>query len=96
LLCRYGGEEFRILLPNTNLADACAIAERARVNIENSASAAIRDVQVRRITSSLGVATLADGAASLQALIDQADQALYASKEAGRNRVTVWANHPAT
>lgn len=91
MLCRYGGEEFCILLPNTSLADACVIAERARVTIENEASAGIRSVQVRKITSSFGVATLTDGAHSLQELIDQADQALYASKEAGRNRVTVWA-----
>lgn len=91
MLCRYGGEEFCILLPNTTLADACVIAERARSTIENGASAGVRTVQVRTITSSFGVATLTAGATSLQVLIDQADQALYTSKEAGRNRVTVWA-----
>jgi diguanylate cyclase (GGDEF)-like protein/PAS domain S-box-containing protein len=96
LLCRYGGEEFCILLPNTSLADACAVAERARSAIETKASDGIRDVKVRKITSSFGVACLSDGAAGLQELIDQADQALYASKEAGRNRVTVWTRetHP--
>ena len=92
LLCRYGGEEFCILLPNTTLADACVIAERARSTIESGASAGVRSVQVRKITSSFGVATLTDGAPGLQALIDQADQALYVSKEAGRNRVTVWSS----
>ena len=66
------------------------MAERARATIEGEASGGIRSVQVRRITSSFGVATLTDGALTLQALIDQADQALYASKDAGRNRVTVW------
>lgn len=91
LLCRYGGEEFCILLPDTSLADACAIAERARASIEDDANSGIRNVQVRKITSSFGVATFTDGANSLQELIDQADQALYASKEGGRNRVTVWA-----
>ncbi len=90
MLCRYGGEEFCILLPNTGLAEACAIAERARATIESSASAGIRSVQVRKITSSFGVASLTDGALAVQELIDQADQALYASKEAGRNRVSVW------
>lgn len=90
MLCRYGGEEFCILLPNTTLEDACAIAERARVTIENGASAGVRSVQVRKITSSFGVATLAAGAGSLQVLIDQADQALYVSKSAGRNCATVW------
>jgi diguanylate cyclase (GGDEF)-like protein/PAS domain S-box-containing protein len=91
MLCRYGGEEFCILLPNTTLADACVIAERARSTIESGASAGVRSVQIRKITSSFGVATLTAGAASLQVLIDQADQALYVSKESGRNRVTVWA-----
>jgi diguanylate cyclase (GGDEF)-like protein len=91
LLCRYGGEEFCILLPNTDLNEACLIAERAREAIETGASAAIRDVKVRKITSSFGVASLAEGAANLQELVDQADQALYDSKEHGRNRVTVWA-----
>lgn len=90
VLCRYGGEEFCILLPNTTLADACEIAERARANIEHGASAGVRSVEVRKITSSFGVATLTAGASSLQVLIDQADQALYASKSAGRNCVTVW------
>jgi diguanylate cyclase (GGDEF)-like protein/PAS domain S-box-containing protein len=96
MLCRYGGEEFCILLPNTGIADACMIAERARSTIENGASTAIRSVQVRKITSSFGVSSLTDGALGIQELIDQADQALYASKEAGRNRVTVWTrNHSA-
>ena len=90
VLCRYGGEEFCILLPNTTLADACAIAERARSTIETGASSAIRDMQVKKITSSFGVASLTDGALGIQELIDQADQALYASKEGGRNQVTVW------
>jgi diguanylate cyclase (GGDEF)-like protein/PAS domain S-box-containing protein len=91
MLCRYGGEEFCILLPNTTLADACHVAERARATIESGASDGVRSVKVRKITSSFGVATLTAGASSLQVLIDQADQALYVSKEAGRNRVTVWA-----
>ena len=90
LLCRYGGEEFCILLPDTGLEEACAIAERARATIEQGASAGVRSVQVRKITSSFGVAVLADSAQTVQELIDQADQALYDSKEAGRNRVTAW------
>ena len=97
LLCRYGGEEFCMLLPNTSIADAYAVAERARSSIESKASDGIRDVKVRKITSSFGVASLSDGAATLQELIDQADQALYASKEGGRNRVTIWTrDHHAT
>ncbi len=93
LLCRYGGEEFCIVLPDTGLEEARAIAERARATIESTASAGVRSVQVRKITSSFGVATLTDGAQTVQELIDQADQSLYVSKEAGRNRVTIWTRH---
>lgn len=96
MLCRYGGEEFCILLPNTTLSEAFAIAERARATIESSASAGVRSVGVRKITSSFGVSTLTAGASSLQVLIDQADQALYASKSGGRNCVSVWKPEYAT
>lgn len=89
LLCRYGGEEFCLLLPGLEAAEALAVAERLRAAIEADAQRAIRGTEVRRITSSFGVATLLTGARSLEELIDQADQALYRSKEAGRNRVTL-------
>ena len=71
------------------------MAERLRAAIEAEAQRAIRGTEVRRITSSFGVATLLSGARSLEELIDQADQALYRSKEAGRNRVTLHERLPA-
>ncbi len=89
LLCRYGGEEFCLLLPGLGPAEALAVAERLRAAIEAEAQRAIRGTEVRRITSSFGVATLLTGARSLEELIDQADQALYRSKENGRNQVTL-------
>ena len=95
LLCRYGGEEFCLLLPGLAPAEALAVAERLRAAIEAEAQRAIRGTEVRRITSSFGVATLLSGARSLEELIDQADQALYRSKEAGRNRVTLHERLPA-
>jgi diguanylate cyclase (GGDEF)-like protein/PAS domain S-box-containing protein len=90
LLCRYGGEEFCILLPDTNHEQARTIAERMRSAIETHALEAIRSTRVERITSSFGVASLCQGAVRIEELIDQADNALYKSKENGRNRVTVW------
>ena len=51
---------------------------------------AIRDVDIRQITASFGVSSIAEGATSIEQLIDQADTALYASKEGGRNRTTVF------
>lgn len=89
ILCRYGGEEFCILLPGATPAEAAEVAERLRAEIEVHAQSSIRGTQVRKITSSFGVASLFTGAKTLQELIDQADQALYRSKEGGRNRVTV-------
>jgi diguanylate cyclase (GGDEF)-like protein/PAS domain S-box-containing protein len=90
LVCRYGGEEFCIVLPDTTLEAAQIIAERMREDVEGHALDAIRSTRVERITASFGVASLWQGAARLEELIDQADNALYASKEAGRNRVSAW------
>lgn len=87
-VARYGGEEFVILLPNTTEEQARAAAERVRVAIEQAAW------KKRPVTASIGVATSTefDGAA----LLAQADIALYASKEGGRNRVTHVADMPTT
>ena len=90
VLCRYGGEEFCIVLPNTTLEEAHAVAERARLAIAETAASGVRGAQVRRITSSFGVTVLSSGLTTLEELMEQADQALYASKKAGRNRVTRW------
>ena len=89
-LARYGGEEFCIVLPGAGPQDALALAERMRADIEANARSAIRGTEVTAITASFGVASLNVGARSIEVLIDQADQALYKSKQAGRNRVTLW------
>jgi diguanylate cyclase (GGDEF)-like protein/PAS domain S-box-containing protein len=90
LLCRYGGEEFCILLPNTVPRQALEIAERIRVAIEQTAGTTVRTMEGLRITSSFGVATLRDAASDLAGLIDQADEALYFAKQNGRNQITIW------
>jgi two-component system cell cycle response regulator len=82
VVARYGGEEFVLLLPSTPAVDAISIAERLRVRIERMPSA------LRPITASLGVATTCDDLPACSALVEAADQALYRSKHAGRNRVT--------
>ncbi|ADX47463.1 diguanylate cyclase [Paracidovorax avenae ATCC 19860] len=85
LLARWGGEEFLVVMPTCALADAQALAERMR--------AAVADRPARHgalaipASLSLGVAQLRSGE-SLEAAIARADGALYASKHAGRNRVT--------
>ena len=90
MLGRYGGEEFCIVLPDASPQDALAVAERMRADIEETARNAIRGTDVMPITASFGVALLSPAARTLEALIDQADQALYRSKQGGRNRVTLW------
>ena len=91
LPCRYGGEEFLAILPNTDSEGALAVAERIRTTIE-----AMRVDQLQ-VTASLGIAcfpTLA--AASAAELIERADNALYLSKAGGRNRSTIAPAAPAT
>jgi len=84
--CRYGGEEFAVILPDTNLAACLPVAERIRQGIEQ----APLDVagQPLRITVSLGITTYIDKQqTSVEELVKQADKYLYQAKETGRNRV---------
>lgn len=90
LLCRYGGEEFCIFLPNVTVDQALSVAERIRKQVENEAGRSIRDQEGLQITSSFGLASIRQGAINVSALIDLADEALYHSKKSGRNRVTIW------
>ncbi|GKV70310.1 hypothetical protein NCCP2716_28080 [Sporosarcina sp. NCCP-2716] len=82
---RYGGEEFALVLPASGKSAAVALAERIRSLVEKA------DWASTAITVSIGAATSMPGSTEL-ALQEDADRALYASKNAGRNRVT-HANH---
>ncbi len=84
IVCRYGGEEFCILLPYLDIGGACQAAERLCAAI---ADATMDDVF---ITASLGVSATGLGATGCQELIDQADKSLYEAKRRGRNRVCRW------
>jgi diguanylate cyclase (GGDEF)-like protein len=83
IVCRYGGEEFAILLPGTSLEDAAQLAERLRVVVEGMALTC-RD-QTVSVTCSFGVAN--PGQSVPPSVIELADQALYRAKHSGRNRV---------
>lgn len=87
---RYGGEEFCILLPGIKLEIAKEVSERLRAKIEEKAGLGVRSVEGLKLTSSFGMAMLSATTPSLSTLIDHADQALYASKENGRNRVSIY------
>lgn len=89
LASRYGGEEFTVLLSDTNKKDAVFIADRIRKNIE--AYDFEYENKHMKVTVSGGVAVFSsetNPVKSAKALVDQADQALYVSKRNGRNRVT--------
>ncbi|MCJ7624124.1 MAG: diguanylate cyclase [Anaerolineaceae bacterium] len=89
IFARYGGEEFIILLPETSMDEAGKVAERLRGLIHAAQIEISKDVV--SVTISLGVVgVVLRKDISLDELLDLADQALYHSKEAGRNRVCVW------
>ncbi len=84
--CRLGGEEFVILMPATNLADACQIGERVRRAIAAELFHINRDSKIP-VTASVGIASLEGPHDTLEQLLARADGALYAAKKKGRNRV---------
>ncbi len=86
IVCRYGGEEFTVILPKTNSGDSVAIADRIRLAIAEEA-VVLPSLQQIEMTASLGVATFPADAQTKEHLIKQADQALYSAKTSGRNRV---------
>jgi diguanylate cyclase (GGDEF)-like protein len=84
ICCRFGGDEFAVLLPDTGLRGAVHVAENLRGEIERLKLASVDDVCV---TASVGVATSLSGDCDTTTLVQRADQALYEAKRAGRNRV---------
>ena len=90
LVCRYGGEEFVVLAPNTPAPAAVELAERIRVAIA-ACSWTHHGTRVQ-ITSSLGVADLQHSSAN--GILEYADAALYQAKQAGRNRVVLYSDKP--
>lgn len=95
ILCRYGGEEFCILLPGVDALRAAVVSERIRFRVEAQAGPGIRSIPGLRVTASFGLSSLEFGAPGLKTLIDEADQALYAAKQTGRNKVVRYDEMPA-
>ena len=84
LACRYGGEEFAFLMPDTNMDEAEEVAEKIRAEI------GALEFPEFKITASLGVSALSQGPKDPEGLLDQADKCLYVAKRNGRNRVIRW------
>jgi len=91
LACRYGGEEFVVVMPDTDAAQAAVIAERLRAMVETQPFH-IRSLGINlTVTASLGIAGNEPGVETPDQLLKQADRALYEAKNGGRNRVVAFA-----
>lgn len=87
-VARYGGEEFVVLMPETDLAEALLVAERVCRRV--GAGPVVEAGVAMATTVSVGVGEINEQCASLEDLLKCADQALFAAKQAGRNRVEAW------
>jgi diguanylate cyclase (GGDEF)-like protein len=90
---RWGGEEFILILPDTQLKDAALVAERLRIRMAEM-SIPLENGESFSIHISLGVSCNIGWTSSLTELIDAADQALYKAKETGRNHVCIFEPQP--
>ena len=90
LLCRYGGEEFCVILFGTTAIETRSLAERARIQVQELEFKESSETVNMKITASFGITDTTFGAMSCEELVDQADRALYYSKENGRNKVSLW------
>ncbi len=86
LIGRYGGEEFILVFPNTNKENAFKICEKIRLAVMNTPF--LKDD--KKVTISLGISSYPELGLVEEELIEKADQALYASKNNGRNQTTLW------
>jgi diguanylate cyclase (GGDEF)-like protein/PAS domain S-box-containing protein len=89
-VCRYGGEEFCVLLPNCDIEETSIIAERVRCKLVEDGAKAIAQAPGIRISASFGISDFTCGANDIKELIAQADRALYMAKVGGRNCLVSW------
>lgn len=87
LACRFGGEEFIVVMPDTSAEMAAGVAERLRTIIESLPFPIPQKDGPLKVTASMGIATLRPGDDTAEALLKRADTALYQAKHEGRNRV---------
>jgi two-component system cell cycle response regulator len=87
LPCRYGGEEFTVIMPGARLDDAQRVAERIRLHVAGSPFRVAGGRELLTVTISVGVATTLGESDTPDLLLKRADEAVYEAKAAGRNRV---------
>ncbi|HWE79094.1 MAG TPA: diguanylate cyclase, partial [Pseudolabrys sp.] len=87
LACRLGGEEFVIVMPETDMGVATTVAERLRRRIAGEPFPIEQGTRLLDVTLSIGIAALSGAGENAAAMLKRADQALYRAKRDGRNRV---------
>ena len=87
LPCRYGGEEFTVIMPDTQLADAMRIAERIRMHVSGPPFRVAQGKELLTVTISIGVSATLGEKDSPEALLKRADEGVYEAKASGRNAV---------
>jgi diguanylate cyclase (GGDEF)-like protein len=90
LVCRYGGEEFAIIMPNIVKSGALNIIERLRYAVENAFQRIHKEDATPVLTISAGIASFPSDARDKEELIRKADEALYKSKSMGKNKTTLF------
>ncbi|MCB1740804.1 MAG: GGDEF domain-containing protein, partial [Gammaproteobacteria bacterium] len=89
IVCRYGGEEFCVLLPGAALDVAAQVSERIRKSVMEQSLVNLPQLQGRGLTISLGIALFDGSMGQPMELVNRADEALYSSKTSGRNRTSI-------
>ncbi len=84
VVTRIGGEEFAVILPETNSNGALEVAQKMRLSV--AGASALK----RQVTVSLGITELGDRECGSETLVEEADQALYEAKRSGRNKVGIF------
>ena len=91
--CRYGGEEFCILLPQTSLSEAGVIAERMRQRVTETDYPYGRSQPLGTVSVSIGISTFANNIDTAETVIAAADRALYRAKHKGKNRIEFYVDN---
>lgn len=92
ILCRYGGDEFSVILPRTNKEQACNVADRLREAVCNYDYSGKENLNNKMVTTSIGVSTYSNEMESYKELVENADTALYRAKFLRRNKVEVYSS----
>lgn len=89
VVCRYGGEEFVVILPEISAEAAGKVAEKLRQAIAAASFSGEENLPDKHLTISIGVAAFPENGKNAEEMLKRADQALYKAKQSGRNRVMV-------